>query len=76
MNISYNLGDASGKGLSSLNFYDEKMMYILNSSRLVFFFTFLMSSRSANAFFLNDYFALCNIFFFGLSNGLATSGLM
>ncbi|KAL4512618.1 hypothetical protein ABPG72_020455 [Tetrahymena utriculariae] len=77
MQFSYNIGDLSGKALSSLHFYNSAMMYILNVSRCIFFFTFLMTARdSQNAFFGNDYFALVDIFLFGLSNGLVTGGLM
>ncbi|EAR97760.1 equilibrative nucleoside transporter family protein (macronuclear) [Tetrahymena thermophila SB210] len=77
MQLSYNIGDLSGKALSSLHFYNSTMMYILNISRGIFFFTFLMSARDpSNAFFGNDYFAFVDIFLFGLSNGLVTGGLM
>ncbi|EAR88244.1 equilibrative nucleoside transporter family protein (macronuclear) [Tetrahymena thermophila SB210] len=77
MQFSYNIGDLSGKALSNLPFYNSASMYILNISRCIFFFTFLMSARDpSNAFFGNDYFALINIFLFGLSNGVITGGLM
>ncbi|KAL4473206.1 hypothetical protein ABPG72_015587 [Tetrahymena utriculariae] len=77
MQFSYNIGDLCGKALSNLNFYNSAMIYILNIARCIFFFTFLMSARvPSNAFFGNDYFALINIFLFGLSIGVITGGLM
>ncbi|KAL4476508.1 hypothetical protein ABPG74_010241 [Tetrahymena malaccensis] len=77
MQFSYNIGDLLGKALSNFNFYNSTTMHVLNFIRCIFFFTFLMAARDpTNSFFGNDYFALVDIFLFGLSNGVITGGLM
>ncbi|EAS06842.2 equilibrative nucleoside transporter family protein (macronuclear) [Tetrahymena thermophila SB210] len=77
MQILFNLGDFFGKIVSSFHFYSSVLLYTLTILRGIFFYTFLMSAREPdNQFFRNDYFAMVDIFIFGLTHGFVASGLM
>ncbi|EAS06843.2 nucleoside transporter family protein (macronuclear) [Tetrahymena thermophila SB210] len=77
MQILFNLGDFFGKIISSFHFYSSVLLYALTILRGIFFYTFLMSAREPDdQFFGNDYFAMVDIFIFGLTHGFVASGLM